>query len=298
MNKSLPWFRLWAEFATDHKVQMLSEVDQRRFIMVLCIRCSNAIGNDIEMAFQLRISDQEWTKTKDNLLSRGLITEDNHPTAWDERQFATDSSKERVQKYREKRRAIGLTADGYRKHSVTVTERDGNKCVYCGSSDNLCIDHVLPIAKGGDDSIQNLVCACKACNSGKAGRTPDEAKYLFINKDAEKMWRKWLTSRSVTVTVTAPDTETDTEKHISTHRLRGTRFALEQLPEDWKTFCLAERKDLNPQKCFDAFADYWSSLAGQKAVKLDWFKTWKNWVRNQRKELAAAKPTINEMPWI
>ncbi len=61
-----PWFRLYHEFATDPKVQMLSEVDQRRFIMLLCLRCSNddVTLHDDEVAFQLRISSEEFTETK------------------------------------------------------------------------------------------------------------------------------------------------------------------------------------------------------------------------------------------
>ena len=31
----MDWFRMYAEFATDPKVQMLSEADQRRYIMLL-----------------------------------------------------------------------------------------------------------------------------------------------------------------------------------------------------------------------------------------------------------------------
>ncbi len=33
------WFRLYHEFSADPKVQMLSEADQRRYIMLLCMRC-------------------------------------------------------------------------------------------------------------------------------------------------------------------------------------------------------------------------------------------------------------------
>ena len=29
----------------------------------------------------------------------------------------------------------------------------------------------------------------------------------------------------------------------------------------------------------ESFADYWQSLPGAKAVKLDWEKTWRNWIR-------------------
>ena len=59
------WFRMYAEFATDPKVQMMSEANQRRFVMVLCLRCSNdhVTLQDEEVAFQLRISNDEWAQT-------------------------------------------------------------------------------------------------------------------------------------------------------------------------------------------------------------------------------------------
>jgi hypothetical protein len=101
-----PWFRLYAEFATDPKVQMLNETDQRRFIMLLCLRCSN--GNetlqDETVTFQLRISNEEWAATKQVLLSKCLIDADNSPTAWDKRQFVSDSSAARVSRHREKKK--------------------------------------------------------------------------------------------------------------------------------------------------------------------------------------------------
>lgn len=98
------WFRLYAEFATDPKVQMLSEADQRRYIMLLCLRCSNVSVtlHDDEIAFQLRISNEEWEQTKLTLVSKKLINEDSKPCAWDKRQYASDSSTERVSRHREK----------------------------------------------------------------------------------------------------------------------------------------------------------------------------------------------------
>ncbi|NMG71821.1 hypothetical protein [Parazoarcus communis] len=100
------WFRLYAEFATDPKVQMMSEADQRRFIMVLCLRCANddVTLHDEEVAFQLRISDDEWARTKARFLQKGLIHDDNTPTAWERRQFISDSSAERVRRHREKKK--------------------------------------------------------------------------------------------------------------------------------------------------------------------------------------------------
>ncbi len=100
----MQWFRMYHEFATDPKVQMLSEVDQRRYIMMLCLKCCN--GNvtlhETTIAFQLRISLDEWRATKATLVSKNLLNEDNSPPSWDKRQYVSDSSTARVAKHREK----------------------------------------------------------------------------------------------------------------------------------------------------------------------------------------------------
>lgn len=115
------WFRLYHEFATDPKIQMLSESDQRRYVMLLCLKCCNGdvTLQDEEVAFQLRISNEEWRETKRVLQQKGLITEDNKPSAWDKRQFASDSSAERVAKHRAKK-----AKHEKRPCNVTVTPPD------------------------------------------------------------------------------------------------------------------------------------------------------------------------------
>ncbi len=63
--------------------------------------------------------------------------------------------------------------------------RDRNRCQYCGRyfpTNELSIDHVRPRAQGGDDSWENLVCACVKCNAKKGGRTPDQAHMKLIRK--------------------------------------------------------------------------------------------------------------------
>jgi len=98
------WFSLHAEILDDPKVQMLSEVDQRRFIMILCARCRN--GNetfhDVSIAFQLRITLEEWLRTKETLIVSKLVTSDNKPTNWDKRQKPRDLSTERVRRHRKR----------------------------------------------------------------------------------------------------------------------------------------------------------------------------------------------------
>ncbi len=56
-----------------------------------------------------------------------------------------------------------------------VFKRDGFKCQYCGTEKELTLDHLIPKAKGGKTSWNNLVTACKSCNSKKGYSSPEEA---------------------------------------------------------------------------------------------------------------------------
>ncbi|KAL6336944.1 hypothetical protein AAG906_036258 [Vitis piasezkii] len=53
--------------------------------------------------------------------------------------------------------------------------RDNFTCQYCSSGENLTVDHVLPIARGGEWKWENLVTACAKCNSKKGQKTLEEA---------------------------------------------------------------------------------------------------------------------------
>jgi len=43
----------------------------------------------------------------------------------------------------------------------------GQLCNYCGSPDNLALDHIFPRKYGGKDNAENLIYACRSCNSSK-----------------------------------------------------------------------------------------------------------------------------------
>jgi hypothetical protein len=61
----------------------------------------------------------------------------------------------------------------------------------------------------------------------------------------------------------------------------GKRLANDfSFPLEWEQFCKETRPELHPTRTFDQFKDYWIAQAGQKGVKLDWFATWRNWVRS------------------
>jgi len=55
---------------------------------------------------------------------------------------------------------------------LLMMKSDG-KCLKCGSRLNICIDHVMPISKGGSSSITNYQPLCRSCNSSKHAKFVD-----------------------------------------------------------------------------------------------------------------------------
>jgi hypothetical protein len=195
-----PWFRLYSEFAHDPKIQMLSEAMQRRYVMLLCLRCSEVLEtlHETEIAFQLRLSTDELDETKKLFISKNFIDKHWNLLNWDKRQFISDSSTMRVAKHRNKKKQVSNADE-------TLQKRPSN----------------------------------------------------------------------------AIDTDTDTESNKKEKKTLGKRLASDfSFPKEWEEFCQQTRPELSPVKTFDQFKDYWIAQAGQKGVKLDWFATWRNWVRS------------------
>lgn len=53
------------------------------------------------------------------------------------------------------------------------------RCVYCGSDGEMTRDHDIPVSRGGADSIDNIVPACRSCNSSKHVKTGAEFRALL-----------------------------------------------------------------------------------------------------------------------
>jgi 5-methylcytosine-specific restriction endonuclease McrA len=69
--------------------------------------------------------------------------------------------------------------------------RDSHQCQYCGQQPplrDLNIDHVLPRSRGGIDSWENLVTACRFCNLRKGRRTPEEANMRLARRPFRPKW--------------------------------------------------------------------------------------------------------------
>lgn len=58
------------------------------------------------------------------------------------------------------------------RHAEILMDWSGGKCVYCGLPATT-FDHVVPVSKGGQTKIGNMVPACGSCNSAKRAKDLD-----------------------------------------------------------------------------------------------------------------------------
>ena len=66
----------------------------------------------------------------------------------------------------------------------TIMKRDGGKCTFCGKTDGLEAHHIIPVACGGPDVVENLITVCKSCHkkltpTGILGRLSQDSKARF-----------------------------------------------------------------------------------------------------------------------
>lgn len=178
---TFPWFRMYAEFATDTKVQSMDETLQRRFVMFLCLQCSGEYERltDDELAFALRITPAELVNTKEVFKQKRFLGDNGKIRSWDKRQFKSDSSTERVREHRKRQRNDDETL---RNVTVTPSDTDSEKTTTAGKpptrvSRETCPDWLLDFklaypARAGDQGWRRAV---KAANARIAeGHTPEE----------------------------------------------------------------------------------------------------------------------------
>ena len=69
--------------------------------------------------------------------------------------------------------------------------RDNHRCQYCGgSAEN--VDHVIPKVQGGMHRWENVVAACRRCNTRKGGRTPAQAGLKLTRKPSKPGRFDWV----------------------------------------------------------------------------------------------------------
>ncbi len=64
-----------------------------------------------------------------------------------------------------------------------IIKRDNHQCQYCGTTKGpVTVDHIIPKGRNGEDTWENLVCACTRCNTKKGNRTPEEAGMRLLRR--------------------------------------------------------------------------------------------------------------------
>ncbi len=130
---SQPWFRLYAEFASDPVVQTLSFEDQRHYIVVLCLKCAGVLDRKISpqarnriISHALNLDREAMDSAKERLIEVDLIGKNWQPNAWKWRQFQSDSSTERVRKYRKSKKTgnVSVTQGGNAPDTDTDPDTD------------------------------------------------------------------------------------------------------------------------------------------------------------------------------
>lgn len=155
----MDWFRLYAEFASDPKVQMMSEAMQRRLVMLMCLHRTNGGHEftDEEVAFHLRIGDGDVIETKRLLSANGFID-----GQW-RLSLPLETKPERPARHE------------WAEIRLRIFVRDDYTCQYCGQrGGRLECDHVVPVARGGCHDDVNLVTACFICNRSKRDKLVSE----------------------------------------------------------------------------------------------------------------------------
>jgi 5-methylcytosine-specific restriction endonuclease McrA len=87
---------------------------------------------------------------------------------------------------RTRRQSQSRRSEAKRKKPKIMT-RDGAKCRYCDAVDNLTIDHLVPLSKGGSNAQSNLGIACHGCNADKGNKTEDQFRAVLARRQRPRL---------------------------------------------------------------------------------------------------------------
>ncbi|KAA8560565.1 hypothetical protein FX985_00615 [Pseudomonas extremaustralis] len=225
----MDWFRMYGEFATDPKVQMMSEAMQRRLVMLFCLECSNGIETfhvterATSIAFALRVSDEVLAETKVVFLAKGFINDDWTLRNWSTRQYESDSSTARVKAWRDKKKQQAQQGETLQKRSSNAQEQNRTDTEQNKNPLN------PPAAENEKPD---------ADPEPLAGPKPKRKSRLPEPFNLTGDMRKWAIERAPAVNLV-----NETEKFVNYWRGSGGTKA--DWPATWRTWFLKAQEDAN-----------------------------------------------------
>ena len=101
-------------------------------------------------------------------------------------------------------------------------------CSYCGSDKKLSIDHLIPQIKGGPHDADNLVWACRSCNSSKSSK--DMMAWMQAK---EKFPSIFLLRRYLKIVARFCEENGLMELAVQDEKLKGLPFDLMLVPQSY-----------------------------------------------------------------
>lgn len=126
------WFRSHANKLENPKVQRLSDAHYRAWDSLLCVACKydGVLPPIADIAFLLRKTESVASKLVNALIAAGLFTKTKRgiePHQWDEWQYKSDVSTERVKRFRERQRNVSGNGVGTPSESETEDEEEDSE---------------------------------------------------------------------------------------------------------------------------------------------------------------------------
>lgn len=86
----------------------------------------------------------------------------------------------------------------------TISYQKKGHCKYCRDTENLTIDHKVPLCQGGSNTLSNYQTLCKFCNETKSGLSHKQVMYLWAWHDWVNK-KRWAVGKNAYTTIMRPN---------------------------------------------------------------------------------------------
>lgn len=129
------WFRFYAEVLDDPKIQKLPCETLKTWLNLLCLTAKHdgTLPSCNDISFALRISIQDAETAISEMLKLGLLDRRGSrlaPHNWDQRQYKSDTSTDRVKRFRKRKRNVSETADETDQNRTDTEQNRTEQSIY------------------------------------------------------------------------------------------------------------------------------------------------------------------------
>lgn len=154
------------EFKTEGKVQ-------EKFLRWFCTSCKKRYEIDYaerhkeEIAEKRRLHVEEMAQNRREYTRCYTIANIEKITEYHRQYARLNKEKVKINGHNYRSRKLSLPSTLTETQWDNIKQHFNNRCAYCGRKSPLAQEHFLPISKGGEYTINNIIPSCKSCNSKK-----------------------------------------------------------------------------------------------------------------------------------